>query len=91
MQALELVEDRGSKAPFPPSLNLWSAVMKEALARGLMCYPNQGTADGQRGDHVILAPPYIVSEADCDEIVAILADALDAVLPTAVAAARARA
>ena len=91
MQALELVEDRGSKAPFPPSLNLWSAVMKEALARGLMCYPNQGTADGQRGDHVILAPPYIVSEADCDEIVAILADALDAVLPTAVAAAPGRA
>jgi adenosylmethionine-8-amino-7-oxononanoate aminotransferase len=91
MQALELVEDRESKTPFPPSLNLWSSVMRAALARGLMCYPNQGTADGHRGDHVILAPPYIVSEADCDEMVAILADALDAALPSGATAARARA
>jgi adenosylmethionine-8-amino-7-oxononanoate aminotransferase len=48
------------------------------MARGLMVYPMGGTADGKRGDHVLLAPPFIVDEAAVDMIVERLGDAVDA-------------
>jgi adenosylmethionine-8-amino-7-oxononanoate aminotransferase len=75
--ALELVRDRSSKQPFDPSLRLHARVKTEAMARGLMVYPMGGTIDGRRGDHVLLAPPFIVSDAELDEIVLRLAGALD--------------
>lgn len=87
MQAMEFVLDRDNKTPFPPEVNLWSRLMARAMERGLMCYPNQGTADGQRGDHVILAPPYIISESECDDMIERLAAALDDTLQTLQAAA----
>lgn len=83
--ALELVEDRAAKAPFDPTLQLHSRVKQAALRRGLGCYPGGGTLDGVRGDHVLLAPPYIVSPAEIGTIVDRLGDALDdaiASLPT---------
>ena len=80
MQAMEFVKDKETKAPFEQSTNLWSKVMKNAMDRGLMCYPNQGTADGQKGDHVILAPPYIISETQCDQMIEILAESIEASL-----------
>ena len=48
------------------------------MARGLMVYPMGGTVDGQRGDHVLLAPPFIVDEAAIDAIVERLGEAIDA-------------
>ena len=47
------------------------------MARGLMVYPMGGTIDGQRGDHVLLAPPFIVTPAQIDEIVDRLGGAVD--------------
>ena len=82
-QALELVADRGSKRPFPPERRLHARVRSEALARGLMVYAMGGTIDGQWGDHVLLAPPYIVTDADLEVIVDRLAAALDAALARA--------
>ena len=76
-QAIELVEDRMSKTPFDPSLKLHAKVKKAAMARGLMVYPMGGTIDGQRGDHVLLAPPFIVTASQIDEIVDRLGSALD--------------
>ena len=81
--ALELVEDRGSKQPFDPSLRLHARVKAEAMARGLMVYPMGGTIDGRRGDHVLLAPPFIVTESDIDEIVSRLAAAVDRAIASA--------
>jgi len=78
--ALELVENRDAKEPFDPALKLHARVKAEAMARGLMVYPMGGTIDGRRGDHVLLAPPFIVTDAELDEIVARLASALDAAL-----------
>ncbi len=78
--ALELVRDRGTKEPFEPALALHARVKAESLARGLICYPGAGTADGERGDHVIISPPFIVTETEIDEIVELLGDALDAAL-----------
>jgi adenosylmethionine-8-amino-7-oxononanoate aminotransferase len=76
-QAIELVEDRLTKAPFDPARKLNARVKKAAMARGLMVYPMGGTIDGQRGDHVLLAPPFIVTAPQIDEIVDRLAGALD--------------
>jgi hypothetical protein len=78
--ALELVEDRASKAPFDPALRLHARLKAAALDAGLICYPMGGAVDGLRGDHVILAPPFILADAQLDEIVAKLGAALGAVL-----------
>ncbi|WP_305824078.1 aspartate aminotransferase family protein [Massilia brevitalea] len=77
---IELVRDRVSKEPFAPQRRLHAAIKNEAMARGLMVYPMGGTIDGQRGDHILLAPPFIASASDLSEIVARLAEALDAAL-----------
>jgi adenosylmethionine-8-amino-7-oxononanoate aminotransferase len=77
-QAIELVTDRSEKAPFDPALKLHARIKAEAMARGLMVYPSGGTADGRAGDHVLLAPPFIVDAAAIDTIVERLGDAVDA-------------
>jgi adenosylmethionine-8-amino-7-oxononanoate aminotransferase len=79
---LELVADRASKRPFAPERRLHARIKSEALARGLMCYPGGGTIDGTRGDHVLLAPPFIVTDADLEAIVGRLAAAIDAAVAT---------
>jgi adenosylmethionine-8-amino-7-oxononanoate aminotransferase len=76
-QAIELVEDRLTKAPFDPARKLHAKVKKAAMARGLLVYPMGGTIDGQKGDHVLLAPPFIATTANIDEIVDRLGSALD--------------
>ena len=77
---VELVRDRESKETFDPALKLFARVKQQALARGLMCYPGGGTADGLRGDHILLAPPFIIDPSQVTEIVDKLAAALDAAL-----------
>ena len=79
-RAIELVQDRATKAPFDPALKLNARVKAAAFARGLACYPGGGTIDGQRGDHVMLAPPYIVSAEELDMIVDRLGSAVDAAI-----------
>jgi adenosylmethionine-8-amino-7-oxononanoate aminotransferase len=74
---VELVRERETKAPFDPALKLHAAIKREAFARGLMVYPMGGTVDGKRGDHVLLAPPFICTPNDIDTIVERLADAID--------------
>ena len=76
-RAVELVSDRSSKTPFDPALRLHARIKAAAFARGLACYPSGGTADGVRGDHVLLAPPYIVGVEEVHGIVDRLGDAID--------------
>jgi adenosylmethionine-8-amino-7-oxononanoate aminotransferase len=75
--ALELVQDRVSKAPFDHRNKLHAVVKSQAFENGLLVYPMGGTIDGERGDHVLLAPPFITSEADLDRIVDLLALSID--------------
>ena len=82
-QALELVEDRASKRPLPRVLRIAERLRTAALDHGLLCYPSSGTADGERGDHVLLAPPYIVDNRHVDELVDRLDNALQSVLKEA--------
>ena len=79
-QAIELVEDRSAKTPFDPKKKLHARIKKEAMARGLMVYPAGGTADGTAGDHVLLAPPFIIDAAGIDLVVERLGDAVDAAI-----------
>lgn len=77
--ALEFVSDRGGRTPFAPSAGIAERVKQAALDRGLGVYPCVGTVDGTQGDHVIVTPPYIVTDADLVEIVDRLGEAVDAV------------
>ncbi len=80
---VELVADRASRQPFDPALAVNARLKKDAMARGLLCYPFGGTVDGRQGDHVLLAPPYIATRDHLQEIVARLAASVDAVTRTA--------
>ena len=82
-RAIELVADRASKQPFAPALRLHARVKAAAMREGLCVYPMGGTIDGARGDHVLLAPPYIIRESELDEVVARLARALDGAITEA--------
>ena len=79
-RGLELVADRATKAPFDPAFKLHARVKKEAMARGLCCYPMGGTIDGRQGDHVLIAPPFIITAGQIDELVDKLAGAIDAAI-----------
>jgi hypothetical protein len=76
--ALEFVMDRTTKTPFDPDVKLATRIYQAAMARGLMCYPMSGTIDGRRGEHVLVAPPFIATRRDLDAIVERLGDAVDA-------------
>ena len=79
-RGIELVADRSTKAPFDPSRGLAARIKKEAFAAGLICYPMSGTIDGQYGDHVLLAPPFIIEDAQIDELVGKLSTAINKAL-----------
>jgi hypothetical protein len=79
-QGLEIVADRGTKKPFDPQRKVHAQIKREAMARGLMVYPMGGTVDGAQGDHVLLAPPFIIDGAAIDTIVERLGDAIDAAI-----------
>jgi adenosylmethionine-8-amino-7-oxononanoate aminotransferase len=77
---VEFVADRDTKAPFDPARKLHSRIKAEAMSRGLMVYPIGGTIDGVNGDHILLAPPFIVEHGHIETIVDRLGDAVDAAL-----------
>ncbi len=79
-QGIELVADRDSKAPFDPSRKIAAKIKKAAFDTGMICYPMSGTIDGQTGDHVLLAPPFIISDDQIDELVQKLAGAIETAL-----------
>ena len=82
-RGVELVRDRGTKAPFDSALGIAGRIKRAAFAEGLICYPMAGTLDGRKGDHVLLAPPFIIEDAQIDELV----DKLDRAIATALDAA----
>lgn len=77
---VELVQDRATKQPFDPELTLHARIKREAMARGLMVYPMGGTLDGRQGDHVLLAPPFIISDDELDQLTERLVGAIDAAI-----------
>ena len=74
---LELVQDRDTKTPFSPTQRVHARLKAAAMKAGLMCYPMGGTIDGQTGDHILLAPPFIIDDSHIAEITDKLAIALE--------------
>ena len=79
-QGIELVADRETKAPFDPSRKVAARIKSAAFEAGLICYPMSGTIDGKTGDHVLLAPPFIISNDQIDELVGKLSGAINTAL-----------
>jgi len=80
-RGIEFVSDRDTKTPFDPALGLAGKLKKTAQANGLLCYPMAGTIDGRMGDHILLAPPFIMQNDDMDDLLAKLVKTVDEVLP----------
>ncbi|PWE33777.1 aspartate aminotransferase family protein [Maritimibacter sp. 55A14] len=68
-RGIEFVEDRETKRPFAPARGIARDVKRIAFEEGLVCYPMSGTIDGVQGDHLLLAPPFIIEDAHIDEII----------------------
>lgn len=79
-RGVEFVADRDTKEPFDPARKLNAKIKKNAFDAGLVCYPMGGTIDGVRGDHVLLAPPFIIEDAQIDELVSKLSGAVEKAL-----------
>jgi len=88
---VELVADRATKAPFDPGQRVNAKIKQRAMEEGLLCYPMGGTIDGARGDHVLVAPPFIVTEGQLDELVDKLGRAVDAAIAASLPAPAAEA
>jgi adenosylmethionine-8-amino-7-oxononanoate aminotransferase len=79
-RGIELVENRDTKATFDPTKKLHAKIKANAFERGLICYPMGGTIDGLNGDHVLIAPPFIIEDAQIDELVTKLTQSIEAAL-----------
>ncbi|MCC5974953.1 MAG: aminotransferase class III-fold pyridoxal phosphate-dependent enzyme [Rubellimicrobium sp.] len=75
--ALELVADRETKAPLPPAMKAFDRLTEAAYARGLIIYSRRSRG-GHSGDHVVVAPPMIVTADQVDDILGRLTEALAA-------------
>jgi hypothetical protein len=80
MWGLELVADRATKAPFPAKQGVAKKIGDAAFERGLIVYPSSGNVDGINGDQVMVAPPFIVTDEQLDELVGLLGEAINAVI-----------
>ena len=80
-RGLEIVEDRSVKTPFDPARKIAPRIKAAAFEAGLICYPMQGTRDGAVGDHVLLAPPFIIS----DDEIGVLCEKLSTAVEVALA------
>ncbi|MEP5762660.1 MAG: aspartate aminotransferase family protein [Litoreibacter sp.] len=79
-RGIEIVEDRKTKRHFDPSQSIHKLLKRECFEAGLACYPMGGTIDGKNGDHILLAPPFILEDDHIEEIVAKLETAMTCVL-----------
>jgi len=69
---IEFVKNRATKETFDPKLHLNALIGNRAFEKGLITYPGGGSVDGIRGDHLLLAPPFIITQEQINEMVAIL-------------------
>ncbi|KAA8650346.1 hypothetical protein EYZ11_000700 [Aspergillus tanneri] len=75
--AVEFVRDRKTKETFDASVKFGLRVQQAAFERGVAVYPGAGTVDGVRGDHVLLAPPFIITEDQLGIICRVLREAIE--------------
>ncbi len=88
LAGIEFVEDKATRAPFPRTARFAETFTHAALEAGLTVWPNVGHADGVNGDLVLVAPPFIITAGEIDEVVALLARALQDTLKAVKAVAQ---
>jgi adenosylmethionine-8-amino-7-oxononanoate aminotransferase len=76
LAGVEFVADKSTGAPFPRSVRFAETFAAAALEAGLVVWPNVGQANGRDGDLAMLAPPFVVTESEIDEIVQLFGQAL---------------
>ncbi len=76
MVGVEVVADRASNEPFPPERGVAARIQEAAMARGAIVYPMPGLRDGRDGDGVLIGPPFVITEAQLDELADILRQAI---------------
>lgn len=77
---IELVKDKSTKQPFDASLKLAAKIKQQCFKNGLLVYPSSGTVDGINGDHILLAPPFIMNEKQVQDIVVLLNQSINEVM-----------
>jgi len=79
---IEFVENKATREPFPKEDNIAERVRQAGVVEGVLIYPTQGCVDGQRGDHLLLAPPFTISQQECETVARALQSALAKVFPS---------
>ena len=79
MAGVEFVRNKQTKEPFPLDYSFGKRVFEEAFARGLVIFAARGSVEGVAGDHLLLAPPFIINASQVDDLVTILDEAITAV------------
>ena len=80
--AIEFVKDKSTREPFPKEQNIAERIRQAALDQNVLTYPTQGCVDGINGDHILLAPPFIISQPECAQVTSSLHSALQKVFPS---------
>ena len=78
-RGIEFVQDKSSKRPFAAELKINAKIKQTAMQNGLMCYPMGGTIDGVNGDHILIAPPFIINDSQLEEIIEKLKSTINSV------------
>ena len=81
LQGVEFVKHKSTREPFPKEEGIAEKICQAALEKNVLTYPTQGCVDGSRGDHVLLAPPFIITAEECRLIAEALQHALAKVFP----------
>ncbi len=80
--AIEFLKNKSTREPFPKGQNIAERISQAALDQNVLTYPTQGCVDGTNGDHILLAPPFIISPQECQLIASALNTALQKVFPS---------
>ena len=76
LAGVELVKNKNTREPFPRDENIAGKIFQAAMEQGVLTYPTQGCVDGMNGDHILLAPPFIITSEECQIAARAIADAM---------------
>ena len=76
LMGVEFVKEKSTREPFPKADNIAERIRQATVAEGVLTCPTQGCVDGQRGDHLLLAPPFTISQEECALVAGVLESAL---------------
>jgi adenosylmethionine-8-amino-7-oxononanoate aminotransferase len=82
LMGIEFVKDKKTREPFPKEAKVAEMVKQAALQKNVLTYPSQGCVDGLCGDHILLAPPFVISDEECSQIAQALQFAAAQVFPS---------